>query len=189
MGQKDKIEMDEKITLDRETFRALAVDTRIEILKRLDDRQHTLTDLAEALNMSPSTIKEHLDKLLSAGLIRQIDKGMKWKYYRLTFKGGRVVNPHETQVWIILATSAISLFAVTYKFMQDMEKLIIKPTQVASETARGYEKAISIKATPEITQIPIPAPQIPYADIILILILTLVLGICGGYLIKRRKLL
>jgi len=180
--------MDEKITLDRETFRALAVDTRIEILKILDDRQHTLTDLAEALNMSPSTIKEHLDKLVAAGLIKLVDKGMKWKYYRLTFKGSRIVNPHETPVWIILATSAIALFAVTYKFLLDLEKLVIKPAQISSDTLTGYREAVSMKAFPEVTQIPIPAPQIPYTDIVLILILTLVLGICVGYLIKKKRL-
>lgn len=180
--------MDEKITLDRETFRALAVDTRIEILKKLDERQHTLTDLAEALNMSPSTIKEHLDKLLAAGLIKQIDKGMKWKYYRLTFKGSRIVNPHETPVWIILATSAIALFVITYKFLLDMERLIIKPAQVVSGTAIGYERAVSMREVPEVTRIQIPTSQIPYADIVLILILTLILGVCVGYLIKRRRL-
>ncbi len=184
--------MDEKITLDRETFRALAVDTRIEILKILDDRQHTLTDLAEALNMSPSTIKEHLDKLVAAGLIKQVDKGMKWKYYKLTFKGSRIVNPHETPVWIILATSAIALFAVTYKFLLDLEKLIMQPIQgIVSDRVSynlGYEKVASKEAVQEASQITIHSPQMPYADIVLILVLTLVLGICVGYLIKKKRL-
>lgn len=184
--------MEDKITLDRETFRALAVDTRIEILKKLDDRQHTLTDLAEALNMSPSTIKEHLDKLLAAGLIKQIDKGTKWKYYRLTFKGSRIVNPHETPVLIILATSAMALLAVTYKFLLDLEKSIMQPIQgIASDRASynlGYEKLASKGVVQEAPQITIHSPQIPYADIVLILLLTLILGICVGYLIKRKKL-
>jgi DNA-binding transcriptional ArsR family regulator len=36
---------DDKITLDRETFKALAVDSRVKILRILDDRENTLTDL------------------------------------------------------------------------------------------------------------------------------------------------
>jgi len=96
---------DGKITLDRETFKALAVDSRVKILRILDDRQHTLTDLAQELDMAPSTIKEHLDTLVAAGLIKQVDKGMKWKYYRLTSKGKELLNPYEKKVWIVLATS------------------------------------------------------------------------------------
>ena len=49
--------MSDKITLDRETFKALAADTRVEILKRIAKHKLTLTDLAEEMNMSPSTIK------------------------------------------------------------------------------------------------------------------------------------
>ena len=103
--------MEEKITLDRKTFKVLSSDTRIQILKKIEEHQQTLTDLAIEFDMSPSTIKEHLDKLVEAGLIQQFDKGMKWKYYRLTRKGKKILNPYETKVWIILGTALIGLFA------------------------------------------------------------------------------
>ncbi|MFC2163071.1 ArsR family transcriptional regulator, partial [Candidatus Altiarchaeota archaeon] len=64
--------MSDKITLDRETFKVLSADTRIDILKRLEKRKKTLTDLSQEMGMSPSTIKEHIDKLLSSGLIEHI---------------------------------------------------------------------------------------------------------------------
>src|SRR5213592_412064 len=35
-----------KITLDQESFRALASDVRVEVLKRLDARRETVTDLS-----------------------------------------------------------------------------------------------------------------------------------------------
>ena len=114
---------DGKITLDRETFKALAVDSRVKILRILDDRQHTLTDLAEELGMAPSTIKEHLDTLVSAGLIKQVDKGMKWKYYRLTSKGKELLNPYEKKVWIVLATSLLALGVSAYAIFSQLKAL------------------------------------------------------------------
>ena len=113
----------DKITLDRETFKALAVDTRVKILKILDERQHTLSDLAEELSMAPSTIKEHLDTLVSAGLIKQEDKGMKWKYYKLTFKGRELINPYEKKVWVILATSLVALGVTAYTLLSKIQGL------------------------------------------------------------------
>ncbi|MFH0862589.1 MAG: winged helix-turn-helix domain-containing protein [Candidatus Altiarchaeota archaeon] len=101
--------MGDKITLDRETFKALAADTRVDMLKRLGEHKLTLTDLAQQMGMSPSTIKEHLEKLVEVGLIEQEDKGMKWKYYRLTDKGKNIVSPYETKVWILLGTSLLVL--------------------------------------------------------------------------------
>jgi DNA-binding transcriptional ArsR family regulator len=101
--------MSDKITLDRETFKALAADTRVDILKKLAEHKLTLTDIAQDMEMSPSTIKEHLDKLVEVGLIEQEDKGMKWKYYRLTDKGKNIISPYETKVWILLGTSLLVL--------------------------------------------------------------------------------
>ena len=117
--------MEDKITLDRETFRALAVDTRINILKKLDDEhQLTLTDLAERLGMAPSTIKEHLERLVEVGLIEQIDKGTKWKYYRLTRKGKQLLNPYEKKVWIVLSASMLLLFASLYRLFYKLNDLV-----------------------------------------------------------------
>jgi len=101
--------MSDKITLDRETFKVLAADTRVDILKSISAHKKTLTDLSEELNMSPSTVKEHLDKLVLVGLIYAEDKGMKWKYYKLTEKGRNIVAPVEMKVWILLGTMFLML--------------------------------------------------------------------------------
>lgn len=106
--------MPDKITLDRETFKVLAADTRIEILKRLDKHKETLTDIAEGMSRSPSMIKEHLDKMVSVGLIEAEDRGTKWKYYRLTRKGKTILNPYEMKVWILLGTTVLLLAGATF---------------------------------------------------------------------------
>jgi len=104
-------EEEEKITIDRKTFKTLASDTRIGILKSLKVRRKTLSELAKEHSMSVSTIKEHLENLVAAGLIVQIDDGHKWKYYELTRKGSAVLNPEERKVWIMLSLSAIAVLA------------------------------------------------------------------------------
>ncbi len=214
--------MDEgdKITLDRDTFKALAVDTRVKILRILDDRQHTLSDLAEELGMAPSTIKEHLDTLVAAGLIRQEDKGMKWKYYKLTTKGKQIINPYEKKVWIILATMAVALMASLYALYTRLQELMIPlpyaqtlsesaereaPSSLAAGAYNSCDTSAPLNATPapevmkgaaEATsstiQQTIPhavanAPVIPYLELIAALLFAVFLGICLGYLVKRKK--
>ncbi|MBN2014591.1 MAG: ArsR family transcriptional regulator [Candidatus Altiarchaeota archaeon] len=231
--------MEDKITLDRETFKALAIDSRVSILKKLDERfQLTLTDLATELDMAPSTIKEHLDKLVSAGLIQQLDKGMKWKYYRLTSKGEKILNPHEKRVWIVLTVSVLALFAAVYSFLARLQSIVSLgfiaeearenvgflgtggimqaadkvSTTLAHMPPRADEELYMMKeaggavlenvpdsawnatsdvmgnVTTTLAQIP-GVVEVPYAELMLVIVLVLVVGICVGYLIKRKRIL
>jgi DNA-binding transcriptional ArsR family regulator len=102
---------EEKVVLDRKSFEALAVDTRIKILKSLKERRKTLSEIAKEQRMSVSGIKEHLETLEGVGLIRKMDDGHKWKYYELTKKGSDIVTPKELRVWVLLSISVIALAA------------------------------------------------------------------------------
>ncbi|MCI0503506.1 winged helix-turn-helix domain-containing protein [Candidatus Micrarchaeota archaeon] len=104
--------MDEdKIVLDRKSFEALAVDTRVRILKSLKVRRKTLSEISKEQGMSVSGVKEHLETLEGVGLIEKKDDGHKWKYYELTKKGSDIVAPRELRVWILLSISTIALVA------------------------------------------------------------------------------
>jgi ArsR family transcriptional regulator len=105
---------DDKIVLDRKSFEALAVDTRVKILKSLKQRRKTLTEISKEQNMSVSGIKEHLETLENVGLIEKIDDGHKWKYYELTKKGKEIVTPREVKVLIMLSISLIALIASAF---------------------------------------------------------------------------
>lgn len=94
----------DKITIDRKSLFALASETRIKILKKIDSRRMTLTELSKELNLSKVTVKEHLDKLVEAGLVRKVDEGRKWVYYELTKKGKSILHP-ESRVKIIFLLS------------------------------------------------------------------------------------
>jgi DNA-binding transcriptional ArsR family regulator len=100
-----------RITLDQESFRALASDVRVGILKRLDVRRETVTDLSNLLTLSKPTLLEHLEKLQAAGLVKRIDEGRKWIYYELSSKGRKILHPERVAITLALA-SAVVLAAI-----------------------------------------------------------------------------
>src|SRR2546425_12312328 len=96
-----------KITLDQESFRALASDVRVEVLKRLDARRETVTDLSNLLALSKPTLLEHLEKLQNAGLVKRIDEGRKWIYYELTDKGRKILHPECVAITLALGAAVV----------------------------------------------------------------------------------
>jgi len=93
------------ITLDRESFKALASEVRVEVLRQLESRRMTVTDLSNAMNLAKPTLLEHLERLLSAGLVTKLDEGRKWIYYELTRRGRGILHPHQVKIMISLAVS------------------------------------------------------------------------------------
>jgi DNA-binding transcriptional ArsR family regulator len=98
-----------KITLDQESFKALASDTRIEILKRLDKSQMTVTDLANDLKVNKSAVYKHLSRLLDAGLVKKLDDNRKWVYYKLSMKGMHLLHPERVQIALMLSAAALAI--------------------------------------------------------------------------------
>ncbi len=86
-----------------ETFKALASSTRLQVLRALDDRRKTLSELAKELELNKATVHEHLGILLATGLIKKRDdEGRKWIYYELTWQGERLLHPQETTTFAVL---------------------------------------------------------------------------------------
>jgi DNA-binding transcriptional ArsR family regulator len=96
-----------RITLDQESFRALASDVRVEVLKRLDVRRETVTDLSNLISLSKPTLLEHLEKLQSAGLVKRIDEGRKWIYYELSDKGRKILHPERVAITLALGAAVV----------------------------------------------------------------------------------
>jgi len=127
--------VDEKITLDKKSFEALAADSRVSILKSLAERQKTLTELAAQFHLSPSTVKEHMQVLEGAGLVVMKDEGRKWKYYELTWKGKNIVQPRELKIWIALGVSTVLLFAALFYFFSYLPS---QPQRIGTGGATGF---------------------------------------------------
>lgn len=101
----------DKITLDREVFKALASDTRLDILKALDVRQKTVTELAKELELNKATVFEHLEKLAAVGLIQKVEEDVerKWVYWQLSWTGRRLLHPEKITLAILLSTAGGSV--------------------------------------------------------------------------------
>ncbi len=120
------------ITLSKGEFKALSADARRRVIKLLRERRYTLSELANMTGMSSPSMKQHLEMLMGAELVRQIDKGRKWKYYSLTEKGRGIATAHEQQnsVLIVLSISSIALVGVLAMLFSSMALLQVQGQQV-----------------------------------------------------------
>jgi DNA-binding transcriptional ArsR family regulator len=132
---------EEKIVLDSRSFEALAVESRVRILKSLRERRKTLSELAEGMKMSVSGTKEHLQVLEEAGLVRKMDDGHKWKYYELTKKGSEIVAPKELRVWILLSISTIALVMSVMAIFYAMPAAYLSDNSAAPSVAAAPQAA------------------------------------------------
>lgn len=166
------------VVLDRESIKALSSDTRTEILKYLGQRRMTLSEISERLGMSLSSVKEHLDNLVSSGLIEKMDEGRKWKYYKLTGKGRNIVSPVDMRVSIVLVISAVAIFASAFL-------LVNNPTL-------SQYRALEMAAVPGnllYTGEAIIAPEAALVIEIVVLSLSVItLVLCLGYLIAKGRI-
>ncbi len=106
--------MSDEITLDKEVFKALAGDTRVSVLKSLLERRKTQSELAKELSLAAPTIKDHLDILQKAQLVREVDDGHKWKYVELTVKGKSILQPTDKRIMVLLGTSLFGIAASAF---------------------------------------------------------------------------
>jgi len=97
------------VRLDKRVLKALASDTRVELLKILGSRRHMQSELAGVLGLSVPTVKEHLEALEKAGLVERFEEGRKWKYYALTKQGRGVLEPERVQLLLVLGTFVLSV--------------------------------------------------------------------------------
>jgi DNA-binding transcriptional ArsR family regulator len=101
-----------KVTLDRETFKALASETRLNILRVLDGKKLSLKDICDATSLNKATLYEHLLKLSEAGLVKRKEReGHKWVYYKLTWKGENLLHPENAKIVVLFTVTFIALFA------------------------------------------------------------------------------
>lgn len=90
--------------IDRQTIKALSADTRVEILKLLNQRRRIPAEISKELSLAASTVIEHLQKLEQAGLVKRNETEHKWTYYEITEKGKNLIRP-KLPVHIILTLS------------------------------------------------------------------------------------
>jgi DNA-binding transcriptional ArsR family regulator len=171
--------MEDKITLDKAAFKALASETRVSLLKKLGSRRATPSELAQSLGVTPQAASEHLAQLEKAGLVkrdaRPEDEGRKWVYYSLTEKGAALVRPSETKkIWVLLSTGALALAVGAWSLLTKAsvgvgtaapaaaggrEALALSPQPQAfgADAVKAVESAVQLTASPSPSTVPSPA--------------------------------
>ncbi|MCJ7570639.1 MAG: winged helix-turn-helix domain-containing protein [Candidatus Thermoplasmatota archaeon] len=129
-----------KLTLDMNTFKALASDTRLDILRTLDGKKMNLNDMCKATNLNKSTLHEHLTKLNEAGLIKKNEReGHKWVYYKLTWKGEGLLHPENTRIVVMFSTTFISLLIAVILIVNFLQPIPVGIAETIDDTTYLYE--------------------------------------------------
>ena len=127
-----------KVTLDRETFKALASDTRLDILRVLDGKNMSLNDICKATNLNKATLHEHLTKLNEVGLIKKNEReGHKWVYYRLTWKGEGLLHPENSRIVVMFTITFIALWVGIINFIWYIKGSMADLSDKGKEIAYG----------------------------------------------------
>ena len=101
-----------KVTLDMSTFKALASDTRLDILRALDGKKMGLKEISQATKLNKATLHEHLTKLNEAGLVKRKEReGHKWVYYKLAWKGECLLHPENTRIVVLFSATFVAFAA------------------------------------------------------------------------------
>jgi DNA-binding transcriptional ArsR family regulator len=139
-----------QIVLDAEAFKALASDTRLQILKALDARPLTVSELSRLLELNKATVFEHLKQLAAAELVKkEDDSGRKWVYYKLTWKGRNVLHPENVQIFLMLGLGAMGLSGMLLQLGFLAQGLLDGGSSSASEPAPQAPDDFRVAASSE----------------------------------------
>ena len=141
----------ERIGLDQPTLKALAGETRVRILKLLDKKALTQSDIASEMKMSLPTVGEHLKALVDADLVEREETTRKWKYYSLTQKSRMLLHPNTTTIWFILgmflfSAAATVISAIKYFTVPELAFGAAAPRLMAAKEAVAAEAAPMLAA-------------------------------------------
>ena len=106
--------------------------TKIEILKKLNERNYTVSELSKILGKSKSTISEHLNALYKMGLVDK-ESHSKWVYYKITNKGKKVLEKLEALILMVGSIFALIGMWVYYALKQVKYQTRVLTKTVAEE--------------------------------------------------------
>ncbi len=134
-----------KVSLDIESFKALASETRLDILRVLDGKKMNLNEITKATKLHKMTLHEHLSKLTSAGFIKKIEReGHKWVYYKLSWKGQGLLHPENTRIVVMFSMTFFSLLFGIITFVSYIRQQPISPARELMMDAKSESIALAV---------------------------------------------
>ena len=125
--------MEEELRISRNVMKAFSASTRTEILRSLEQRQMTASELSRHLGKHVTTIIEHLDLLAESKLVERIERpGHNWVYYKLSSYGKNILHPQPYKIIFVLALSIIALsfgiLSLPYQYSSFLTESVNLPT-------------------------------------------------------------
>ena len=109
--------MEEELKVSKNLLKTLTVDTRTDILKALEKRPMTASELSRRLGKHVTTVSEHLNLLKNSDLVERVERpGRKWVYYKLTNPAQKILHPTSYR-WSFVLTVAILSFISGWYFL------------------------------------------------------------------------
>jgi len=107
--------MEEELKISKNLLKTLTVDTRANILKTLEKRPMTASELSRRLGKHVTTVSEHLDLLKSSDLVERVERpGRKWVYYKLTKPAEKILHPTSYKWTFVLFVAFLSFISGWY---------------------------------------------------------------------------
>lgn len=166
---------EEPLRIDKETLKAFGSDTRVQILKRLQERQMTASELSKTLGKHVTTVTEHLEVLENKNLVQRIERpGRKWIYYKLTGTGEKFTAPASHNFIFGILGSVAAIFSGVLLISSQMLNTYNADAAMTAQT-------LAIETTEKAVAVP------PQPDYLLPALILIVAGFgLFGYILYRR---
>lgn len=129
--------MSSAVQLTLAQARVLLWASRLRMLRALEARPLTATELSRAVGLGRSTTHEHLHRLVRAGFVRREEKERLWVRYSLTSVGLHVARSdplHLVLPGVLAACAALLLaLALRRRAREDADAWDIEPIGVPAE--------------------------------------------------------
>jgi DNA-binding transcriptional ArsR family regulator len=108
---------EEEMKVSKNLMKTLTVDTRADILKKLEKRPMTASELSRKLGKHVTTVSEHLDILKNSDLVERVERpGRKWIYYKLTKPAEKILHPTSYR-WSFMLLVVLFSFVSGWYFL------------------------------------------------------------------------
>jgi DNA-binding transcriptional ArsR family regulator len=145
--------MGDTVQIDRDTIKALGSETRLEILRRLGERQMTESEVSRSIGKHVTTVAQHMRVLERRNLVERMERpGRKWIYYKLSSSGKRIVHPSDHGfVFGLLGSLGMIVTGAAFSMAQMRGQF---SAQMADQAAgamveKSSELAMAVQAEPQ----------------------------------------
>ncbi len=97
-------------TNNNKLIKVLSSDIRRDILKKLNTRNKTVSELSRELKIGKSTLFYNISMLLETSLVKKLENGNEFVYYEITDSAKELFDSKEKIKFTILLTSTIIAF-------------------------------------------------------------------------------